>query len=500
MAEQAKKRADGSGKKNRRRKKPDPFEKMNRNILRVAYLFVFLFLAMMIYLTDFLIFHREEVINNTYNSRLDSFAEYVVKGQIRSNDGSVLARTTVDQDGQETRKYPFGPLFAHAVGQDFMGKTGLESLGEFYMLSSHTNMLERVVRELAGEKSPGDDIYTTLDVQLQQIAYDELGDRKGAVIALEPDTGKILVMVSKPGYDANLLEEEWELLVKDSENARLLNRGTQGVYPPGSIFKIVTLLEYLRENPDGYETYRFNCDGIFEADGYKIQCYHQIAHGSQTLAQAFANSCNGAFASLGLSLDIQSLNQTAEELLYDQELPLAVEYKKGSFALSEDAREWEISQTAIGQGRTQTTPMHSTMITAAIANGGILMKPYLIDRVENVEGKLVKQFLPEGHGSVMTAEESKLLTEMLSLVVAEGTGSKVRTEAYTVAGKTGSAEFETGKETHAWFTGFAPADRPKLVVTVLVEESGSGGNVAAPIARKLFDAYFHVPEEGRQER
>jgi len=141
-----------------------------------------------------------------------------------------------------------------------------------------------------------------------------------------------------------------------------------------------------------------------------------------------------------------------------------------------------------------TTPMHHAMITAAIANGGILMKPYLIDRVETVDGKLVKQFLPEGYGSIMTAKESKLLTEMLEMVVTEGTGSKVRTEHYTVAGKTGSAEFETGKETHAWFTGFAPSDSPRLAVTVLVEEAGSGGNVAAPIAKKIFDTYFQIAE------
>ena len=123
------------------------------------------------------------------------------------------------------------------------------------------------------------------------------------------------------------------------------------------------------------------------------------------------------------------------------------------------------------------------------------MKPYLIDRVETVDGKLVKQFLPEGYGSIMTAKESKLLTEMLELVVTEGTGSKVRTEHYMVAGKTGSAEFETGKETHAWFTGFAPSDSPRLAVTVLVEEAGSGGNVAAPIAKKIFDTYFQIGAE-----
>lgn len=136
------------------------------------------------------------------------------------------------------------------------------------------------------------------------------------------------------------------------------------------------------------------------------------------------------------------------------------------------------------------TPIHGGMIAAAIANGGTLMKPYLIDHVENVGGDVIKKFMPQSYGNLMTAEESSSLTELMRAVVTEGTGSAVRTDAYTVAGKTGSAEFDKDKETHAWFIGFAPAEHPKLVVSVIVEEGGSGGKTAAPIARSLFDTYF----------
>ena len=158
--------------------------------------------------------------------------------------------------------------------------------------------------------------------------------------------------------------------------------------------------------------------------------------------------------------------------------------------MGSEADTWEILQTSIGQGSTQITPVHNAMLTAAIANGGVLMKPYLIDRVENVLGEEVKKFLPVSQGSLMTADEAEMMSELMRQVVTEGTGSAVRTDAYTVAGKTGSAEFETGRETHAWFTGFAPVDDPQLVVTVVVEEAGSGGQVAAPIARRLFDTWF----------
>ena len=151
---------------------------------------------------------------------------------------------------------------------------------------------------------------------------------------------------------------------------------------------------------------------------------------------------------------------------------------------------WETLQTYIGQGKTQVTPMHTAMITAAIANGGILMKPYLMDHVEHAGGETVRQFTPQIEKNLMTAEEAAILTDMMAAVVTMGTGSAVNTEGYTVAGKTGSAEFEKGRETHGWFTGFAPADQPELVVTVIVEESGSGGKTAAPVARAVFDVWF----------
>ena len=151
---------------------------------------------------------------------------------------------------------------------------------------------------------------------------------------------------------------------------------------------------------------------------------------------------------------------------------------------------WEILQTSMGQGRTEMTPLHNALLTAAVANGGTLMKPYLLDRVVSAGEEEVKKFMPEAWGSLMTAQEAANLTELMEAVVTVGTASALRTDAYQAAAKTGSAEFETGRETHAWFTGFAPAQDPKLVVTVLVEEAGTGGRAAAPIARQLFDIYL----------
>ncbi len=480
-----------SDKKNTPRKAaPNP--KANSCILGITYLMVALFLGLAVYMGYFLQVRSEDVINNSYNARLDRFSDRIVRGKIMAGDGTVLAETQVDADGNETRVYYYGSVFDHAVGYSAKGKTGIEALANFYLLTSHVNLLEQVGNELSGRKNPGDNVYTTLDAELQQAAYAALGDRKGVVIAMEPDTGKVLAMVSKPGYDPNTLLQDWDWLTDGGNGeGQLLNRATQGLYPPGSTFKIVTALEYMREHPGGYRDYQFDCSGVYVNGDYRIKCYHGTAHGHQDFTRSFANSCNGAFSSLGLGLNLGAFRDTAKSLLFNSPLPITgLPYKQSSFQMGPGADTWEILQTSIGQGTTQVTPMHNAMITAAIANGGTLMKPYFLNSVETAGGEEIKKFMSASYGSLMTAGEAEGLTELMRTVVTEGTGSAVRTDAYTVAAKTGSAEFETGKETHAWFTGFAPVENPKLVVTVLVEEGGSGGKAAAPIARQLFDIYM----------
>ncbi|MCI9148522.1 MAG: penicillin-binding protein 2 [Hungatella sp.] len=473
-----------------RREHKEGRQNADRCILGIAWGTVVLFLWLIGYMGYFLIVPREEVINNPYNARLDGFARSVERGKILSSDKTVLAVTETGEDGSERRLYPYGSLFSHGVGYSTRGNTGLEALGNYYLLTCHLNPVQQLQSRLAGKKLPGDQIVTTFDTELQQAAGEALGDKKGAVVALEPATGRVLAMVSKPDFDANTVEEDWEAIAAEDGQARLVNRAVQGLYPPGSVFKIVTLLAYIREHPLDYGEYRFECTGSFQCEDYSIRCYHGTAHGSQTLAQAFANSCNGAFASLGLELDKKGMADTAEGLLFNREQPVALPYSQSRFLMGEDAGIWEVLQTSIGQGLTQMTPMHGAMMTAAVANGGVLMAPLFMDRVENEAGETVKTFPPEVYGSLMSREEAEILGHMMETAVAEGTGSALRTQAYTAAGKTGSAQFETGKETHAWFTGYAPADNPRIAVTVIVEEGGSGGQAAAPIARRLFDIYL----------
>ena len=451
-----------------------------------------LFFSMCLYFGYFIQVESEQIINNSYNSaRLNRFEKRIIRGKILAEDGTLLAETLVDEYGTETRSYPYGDLYAHVLGYSSLGKTGIESLANYYLLSSHTNPLLKAMRQLADEKSVGDNVFTTLDPMLQTVASEALGERKGAVIAMEPETGKILAMVSKPAFDPNQINEQWESLINgDDAEALLLNRAAQGLYPPGSTFKIVTALQYMREHPGEYKDYQFECDGIQEFKNFKIQCYHQNAHGTEDFVKAFSNSCNGSFTSLGQELDLNGLKQLSEQLLFNQEQPLSIPYSISEYRMEAGAPEWEIAQTVIGQGSTLMTPMHNLMLISGIANGGVLMKPYFLDHVENTTGDTVKKFMPSVYGELMTSNEAKVLKEMLTQVVTEGTGSALCTEAYQAAGKTGSAEFETGKETHAWFVGYAPADDPKIAVCVLVEEGGSGGQAAAPIARQLFDEWL----------
>lgn len=462
--------------------------KKNHEMLSVLYVFLGIFVCMIGYFLYFQIFVSSNVITSPYNKRQDTFADRVIRGDILTSDGEVIATTKVAEDGTETRVYPYGNLFAHAVGYASHGKSGIELLGNYQLLTSNAYFLKRFVNEIREEKNVGDNVISTLDYQLQKTAYDALGSYDGAVIALEPSTGKILAMVSKPDYDPNRVKNDWSSISGSSESV-LLNRALQGLYPPGSTFKTVTLLEYFRQGYD-LENWSYECDGSYEKDGVAINCYHGSSHGTLDLKTAFAKSCNGAFASLGVELKAGEFMETCDQLLFNQKLPMDLPYKESHVSLTDEDSVGTILQTAIGQATTEVTPMQMALLTAAIANGGNLMKPYLIQSVENDMGNQVKRYMPSSYGKIMTAEEARLLTEYMTATVEVGTGKKLQSDKYSAAGKTGTAEYSKDKsKSHAWFVGFSNVENPDLVVCVLVEGAGAGSEYAVPIAKKLFDVY-----------
>ena len=378
------------------------------------------------------------------------------------------------------------------VGYTAKGKSGLESVENFELLTSNAFFLEKLANEFKDQKNMGDTVITTLDANLQQTAYSALGDNKGAVVVMEASTGKILAMVSKPAFDPNTVSENWEALNADDSSSPLLNRATQGAYAPGSTFKVVTALEYMREN-SAYANYSYDCNGEITADGTTIHCFDSTAHGTVDLRLSMAYSCNSSFANIGLSLDKSAYRKTAEELLFNKALPSVLPYSKSKFKIDKNSSSADMMMTAMGQGETQVSPYHMALSTAAVANGGTLMEPYLVDSITNYTGTQVSKHKPSSYGKLMDSSEAAQLKEYMKAVVDEGTATMLSGESYSVAGKTGTAEYSSDKEkSHSWFMGFTNVDNPELVISVIVEGyDGNAGARAVPIAKQVLDAYYY---------
>ncbi len=443
------------------------------------------------YLVYFQVFRSDQVISNAYNSRQDLYAEHVIRGDILSSDGVMLATTKVAADGTETRSYPYGRMFAHAVGYANNGKAGVESEANFQLLRSHSFFLTQIVNDLREEKNMGDSVVTTLDFDVQEAAYHALGNQDGAVVVLEASTGKVLAMVSRPDYDPNTLADQWDSLINDENSSVLLNRATSGLYPPGSVFKIFTTLEYVHENSN-YADYRYTCEGVLSAGGSEIHCYHNNVHGQEDLMASFANSCNTSYATIGQTLDISKFGSLLNDMLFNQSLPGTLSGAQSSFVLTKEDSVSTVMQTAIGQGETLVTPLHMAMIAAAIDQGGTAYTPYIVDHTESDNGSVVRRYRPSVYGNLLSESDADLLQTFMADVVREGTASALSGQSYQAAGKTGSAEYNSAGDSHGWFVGYASKEGySDIAIAVIVEDGGSGSSSAVPVAKKVFDVYFN---------
>lgn len=464
-----------------------------KELWTIVYIFLAIFLSMAGYFVYTVQFSAKTVINDSHNSRKKDLEKQVIRGKIFASDGTVLAQEALDQEGNEVRNYPYGPLFAHIVGFSTMGSSGTEAAFDVDLLTSNAPVSEKLQKEMAGIRNTGDDIYTSLRPDLQEACYSALGNYKGAAVVMEAKTGRILAMVSKPDFDPNTVSENWAAVSSDKDNSPLVNRATQGLYPPGSIFKIVTLHEYMREHPSDYEAYTYDCTGRITVDDSTIECYHGSVHGHEDLLDSFADSCNTSFTNIGLMLDKPKLSDTADRMLFNRVLPTDLSYSRSKLSVSSVSDTKTIMQTSIGQGGTLVTPMHIALITQAIANGGTMMRAQEVVKKRNYQGMLIKEYKPEEYKKIMTEGEARELTEYMKKVCTTGTGKKLANLPYSVAGKTGSAEFGKIKgQSHSWFTGFSNPDDPDIVVTVIMENGGSGSENAVPAAKFIFDRYYGI--------
>lgn len=460
----------------------------NRAIYGIMAAVGLFFCGMLLYYTCFLVFDSSSVINNAYNSRISSLSTTVSRGSILSNDGAILAYSKEDAKGKETRYYPYGELFSHPVGYCQMGTTEMENVYNYSLLTSSVPIWEQIVNDIRGEKSPGNSVCTSLNLGLQRFCYDILGENRGAVVVMEPSTGRILAMVSKPGYDPNEIVSRWnELVSEENTSANLMNRATQGLYPPGSTFKILTQLAYIREYGETWQALRYNCDGTFRYGDLALNCHEGHAHGEVDFRYGLAYSCNGIHATMGLALNKERWASVCESFLFNQKLPISLPSSVSSVQLTEETTPWETILDSIGQGSVIETPLLNCMITSTIANNGVMMQPQLVDRIVNAAGKLVQEVEHTEYATLMSVPEAYTLGEFMRSVVREGSGGAAESAYGAVAGKTGSAEYTQTGNMHAWFTGYAPADAPKVAVSVILEGAGTGGDVAAPVARQIFD-------------
>lgn len=462
--------------------------KTNNNIMKTTYIFMGLFILLAGYFLGYILIQSKQDINNTYNKRQDILAQKIVRGSIYSSDGKTLAETKMDENGNEYRYYPYNELFCHVVGSYDMGQYGLELAYKFDLLTTDASIAQEVVAEINRKKLQGNSIKTTLNIDLQKACLDALGDYEGAVVLLDATTGDILSMVSKPFYNPNDIEKLWDD-IKNSDKGILVNRATQGLYPPGSVFKMFTLGEYIDSHKKSYLDYTYNCEGTIKFVDFSMSCSNKKAHGTQNLTDAFSNSCNCTFVNLGTMIDAEVLSKYCKDKLFNNDLLLDIAYKKSQITLTNSDSEFIKSQTVIGQGETLVTPIHMCMVMSSIVNNGKLMKPRLVTQLIDYNGNVVKENKPEEFKELYTTEEANVLKEYLREVVTNGTAYRLNHDKIFVYGKTGTAQISTAGKADSWFVGgIETDDGNKYSIAVVLENVNENTSPAIVVTKEIIKA------------
>lgn len=459
----------------------------NKPLKRIRVLFLLMFLGLTLYILYFIIIDAETLKINDYNPRLEEIESAVLRGPILDRNGVTIAKSILTNEGQK-RIYPYNNLFAHSVGYVEFGKIGLESYSNLSLIRAHDNLWDKLGHTFDSNMPRGHSVVTSFDVELQSLAYELLGDNKGAIVAIDPLTGDVLAMVSKPDFNPNTIASDYEELSSLEGDASFLNRATQGLYPPGSTYKTITTIAYL-------EVFResdfFNyCMGEDFFGQKIIHCYNSKAHGRLDLSEAFAHSCNTSYAKVGDEIDPVRLGEISEQFLFNQNIPFELPINQSMFQLTSDSIDAEVTETVIGQGKTLITPLNNALIACAIANKGELIQPRVVISELNQEGQVTFESEVKVYQTIMTPKMAEKLQDYMTLTTEFGTARSIDTSAYQVASKTGSAENSTGPA-HAWYIGYAPVDYPRIALAIIVENVGSSTVNAVPIADELFKHYLN---------
>jgi peptidoglycan glycosyltransferase len=452
----------------------------------------------------------ERLANDPRNTRV-LIKEYAIeRGPIVLADRTPVAESVRSRDRNDpleyVRRYPDGPRYGMITGfySLVFSRTLVEQEFNSYLLGRAPEQFAQNVTDLlTARSSPGGTLVLTLDRATQAAAQDALGNRKGAVVALDPRTGAVLAMTTFPRYDPNDLSSHdperirrnWDRLVKDPDGP-LLNRAAGGLYPPGSTFKVITSAAALENgvsldeelpSPQVYDVPQTSADIRNFGGG-------TCGDGSLTLPEALEISCNTTFAALGVRLGDRKLATEAEKFGLNKPSPYQLPAATSSIPRNQDVP--STAQSAIGQRDVRVSPLQMASVAATIANGGRRMAPYVVGEVVSDKGGVVKRFEGEDLGQAIPGQVAGDLKDMMTGVVERGTGESAQIPGLQVAGKTGTAQHAPGRAPHAWFIGFTEQGGRAIAVAVVVEEGGdlgseaTGGRVAAPVAKRVMEAYL----------
>jgi peptidoglycan glycosyltransferase len=472
---------------------------VNRQITQLFGVVLVLFTLLIIFTSRWTVFEAKSLQNQVANRRPLLEELQIPRGLIYADDGTVLAKNVHTGHGptlRYSRTYPTNELFSHTVGYSFIshGSSGLEKKYNDD-LAGNNNEFSSIIDQLSGQKKVGNDLRTTLDPAAQRLSLQLLAGRPGSVVALDPRDGAVRVMASVPNYNPNDVPSDFKQLNTDKA-APLFNRATQGGYPPGSSMKVVTAVAAL-------DTGRYTPNSVVSGKSPKIlggvplsNCCTEGSgnYGPLTLTEALAKSVNTVWGEVGEKLGKNIMFQYMNRFGFDHkpkldlpsdELGVSGVYgSNGKLLGPSDAI--DIARVAIGQERLRVAPLQMAEVAAAVANGGKLMKPRLVDRVESPDGRTIDSLGPAELNQVMKPSTAQQVTGMMEQVVKAGTATSAQIPGVTVAGKTGTAEVENGTTNQAWFIAFAPVPNPRVAIAVTIERTqGEGGTVAAPIAKQV---------------
>jgi peptidoglycan glycosyltransferase len=463
---------------------------MGTEIRRVAAALLAGFLALTGGVIWWQVVRADRLAGRSGNPRVAEISARADRGTIYAIDGAVLAHNERGPDGRNHRTYPV-PSLAHALGYVSVryGVTGLEEALNGYLSGDRgTDAAHVIWADISRSPLRGNDVVLTIDSRIQAAAAAALGDRAGAVVALDPRTGAVLAMVSRPGFDPGAIDEQGAALIKDGSNP-LLNRATQGQYPPGSTFKTVTAAAAL-DSGRYMANAQFKCPSGYVVEGFVIAC-KGIPPGVREydFAHAYAWSINATFAEVAVNLGAPELVRYARAFGFEEEIPFDLTLATSHLLRGRESfNNVLLANTGFGQGQLAITPMQMALVVATVANNGLLMEPYLVHQVRSPEGAVLLQHEPKSIRQVIKPETAATLRGFMVTAVREGFSGAAAIPGVEVGGKTGTAEVANGQTTHAWFTSIAPANDARIAVAVIVENAGQGSTVAAPIAQAVMKA------------